>query len=50
MIELETPGEASEYLVGLTNFYVLTRYNRSSLYATAVLELARAVKAAYQTQ
>jgi membrane-bound lytic murein transglycosylase B len=46
LIELETPGEASEYLVGLTNFYVLTRYNRSSLYATAVLELARAVKAA----
>ena len=50
LIELETPGETSEYLVGLTNFYVLTRYNRSSLYATAVLELARAVKAAYQTQ
>jgi membrane-bound lytic murein transglycosylase B len=46
LIELETPGEASEYLVGLTNFYVLTRYNRSSLYAAAVLELARAVKAA----
>ncbi|MFH1044028.1 MAG: lytic murein transglycosylase B [Pseudomonadota bacterium] len=50
LIELETPGEASEYLVGLTNFYVLTRYNRSSLYATAVLELALAVKSAYQTQ
>jgi membrane-bound lytic murein transglycosylase B len=44
LIELETPGEASEYLVGLGNFYVLTRYNRSSLYASAVLELARAVK------
>ena len=46
LIELETPGEASEYLVGLTNFYVLTRYNRSSMYAAAVLELARAVKSA----
>jgi len=44
LIELETPGAASEYLVGLGNFYVLTRYNRSSLYASAVLELARAVK------
>ena len=44
LIELATPGEASQYLVGLTNFYVLTRYNRSSLYAAAVLELAQAVK------
>jgi len=50
LIELETPGEASAYLVGLTNFYVLTRYNRSSLYAAAVLELAHAVKSAYQTK
>ena len=47
LIELETPGEASAYLVGLANFYVLTRYNRSSLYAAAVLELAQAVKSAY---
>ena len=47
LIELATPGEASAYLVGLTNFYVLTRYNRSSLYAAAVLELAQAVKSAY---
>ncbi len=47
LIELTTPGEASQYLVGLTNFYVLTRYNRSSLYAAAVLELAQAVKSAY---
>jgi len=44
LIELSTPGEPSEYLVGLTNFYVLTRYNRSSMYAAAVLELAQAVK------
>jgi membrane-bound lytic murein transglycosylase B len=47
LIELATPGEASQYLVGLTNFYVLTRYNRSSLYAAAVLELALAVKSTY---
>jgi len=50
LIELATPGEASQYLVGLTNFYVLTRYNRSSLYAAAVLELAQAVKSAYPSR
>jgi membrane-bound lytic murein transglycosylase B len=47
LIELATPGEDSQYLAGLNNFYVLTRYNRSSLYAAAVLELAQAVKSAY---
>ncbi len=50
LIELTTPDEPSEYLVGLTNFYVLTRYNRSSMYAAAVLELAQAVKSAYQSR
>ncbi len=50
LIELETPGEASAYLVGLTNFYALTRYNRSSLYAAAVLDLAQAVKSADKTK
>ena len=50
LIELATPGEANEYLVAFNNFYVLTRYNRSSMYATAVLELARAVKAATQAK
>lgn len=47
LIELETPGEATQYLAGRSNFYVLTRYNRSSLYAAAVLELAQAIKATY---
>jgi membrane-bound lytic murein transglycosylase B len=40
LIELETPGQASEYRVTLQNFLVLTRYNRSNLYAAAVLDLA----------
>ena len=48
LIELASPGEPSEYLVGLQNFYVLTRYNRSSFYAAAVLSLAEAVKTAYR--
>jgi membrane-bound lytic murein transglycosylase B len=45
LVELETPGQPSELWVGLQNFYSLTRYNRSSMYAIAVLELGRAVKA-----
>ena len=44
LIELESPDVASEYRVGLQNFYVLTRYNRSSFYASAVLALAEALK------
>jgi len=46
LVELPTPERASEYRVGLTNFYVLTRYNRSAFYATAVAELAAAIKKA----
>lgn len=38
IIELE--GQPTEYRVGLQNFYVLTRYNRSNLYASAVVDLA----------
>ncbi|MBI4293205.1 MAG: lytic murein transglycosylase B [Betaproteobacteria bacterium] len=43
LIELETAGQDSEYWIALHNFYVLTRYNRSSFYASAVHELARAI-------
>ncbi|MGH8673666.1 MAG: lytic murein transglycosylase B [Burkholderiales bacterium] len=46
LIELETPGRASEFRLGFDNFYVLTRYNRSSFYATAVSDLAAALRAA----
>jgi len=37
---------ADSYWIACNNFYVLTRYNRSRLYAAAVWELARAVKSA----
>jgi membrane-bound lytic murein transglycosylase B len=41
LIELSNgPERPSEYRVGLRNFYVITRYNRSVLYATAVADLA----------
>ncbi len=47
LIELGTPGGATEYRLGLRNFYVLTRYNRSSLYGAAVADLATAVRSTY---
>lgn len=37
-----------EYRVGFTNFYAITRYNRSQLYASAVNDLAEAIAAAAQ--
>jgi membrane-bound lytic murein transglycosylase B len=45
LIELESPGAPSEYRLGLRNFYVITRYNRSVMYASAVTDLAEAIKA-----
>ena len=39
-------SRASEYRVGLDNFYAITRYNRSSYYASAVNDLAEALRAA----
>jgi membrane-bound lytic murein transglycosylase B len=43
LVELEIPDQPSEFRVGLQNFYVLTRYNRSAFYASAVHDLAQAV-------
>lgn len=46
IFELPTPGKVSKFFAGFTNFEVITRYNRSTFYASAVLELGQAIKKA----
>ncbi len=42
LIELKTRA-GREYWIGLNNFYVITRYNHSPLYAMAVYQLGQAI-------
>jgi len=45
LIDLVTPAAPTEYWLGYQNFFVITRYNRSSFYAMAVYQLAEALRA-----
>ena len=43
LLEFEL-DEGKEYWFGLYNFYVITRYNHSSMYALVVYQLGEAIK------
>ena len=49
LFTLETTA-GMHYWIGLNNFYVITRYNRSVNYAMVVYELARELRSAMQQQ
>jgi membrane-bound lytic murein transglycosylase B len=50
LVELQNGDAAPQYVAGTENFYTITRYNWSSYYAMAVIELGQAVAHALEVQ
>ncbi|PUE55026.1 lytic murein transglycosylase B [Limnohabitans sp. 2KL-17] len=50
LIELRNGSNAPSYVAGTENFYAITRYNWSSYYAMAVIDLAEAVTREMQSR
>lgn len=50
LVELQNGTDPPQYVAGTENFYVITRYNWSSYYAMAVIELGNEVKEALEKQ
>jgi membrane-bound lytic murein transglycosylase B len=48
LVELENGEQPRSYVAGTDNFYVVTRYNWSSYYAMAVIELGQQIQALLQ--
>lgn len=49
LIDLPNGDNPAQYVLGSKNFYAITRYNKSYMYAMSVYELGAAVKKAYDT-
>lgn len=47
LVPLEVAPGVTQYWLGLNNFYAITRYNKSTLYAKVAQEIAREIKSRY---
>jgi hypothetical protein len=50
LVELQNGEAPNSYVAGTENFYAITRYNQSSYYAMAVIDLAKALREARPTR
>ncbi len=48
LVELQNGDAAHSFVAGTSNCYAVTRYNWSSYYAMAVLELGQALRRVYR--